>query len=113
MTHDLTRTILTTVQNGAPVASMMIGMVGAFVPGITGQVLASSVGLVGLLGVGAKRALAQIGNSEAVVKSIERGPPVADTSISDAKESTVGIDHGPSADLGPPEAEQDEPELGM
>jgi hypothetical protein len=107
VTHDLTRTILTTVEYGAPIVGGVIGMVGAFVPGIGGQVLASSVGLLTLIAGGARTGLALIGNREAAANSIERGPPELEE-ISAAEEAAA-VERGPSMDIGPPEAETSGP----
>jgi hypothetical protein len=115
--HELTRTILTTVEHGAPVAAPVVGMVGAFVPGMAGHILASSIGLLGLLTIGAQAGMARIGNREAAALSIERGPP--EQAHSSPAESVAEPDHGPPAEMtGPPAeptspgAEQGGPELG-
>jgi hypothetical protein len=112
VTHDLTRTILTTVQHGAPVAGAMIGMVSAFAPGIAGQVLTGSIGLLSMLTIGAQAGLARIGNREAAAKSIERGPPEV-TSISPTEQPMAEIEHGPPTDIGPPPAEMSGPPAEM
>jgi hypothetical protein len=101
VTHELTRTILTTVQYGAPVAAAVIGMVGPFVPGMAGQILASSAGLLGLLTTGAQLGLARVGNREAAAQSIERGPP--EQAQSPPAEPPAETEHGPPAETGPPE----------